>query len=80
MGRISKIDPWHRSRGTVEDETSVMNIASKISRDLHSLYENRPSLMDYAVAGTLTSEPVSANLACTITRAFRTYLSNFLVV
>ena len=77
MGRISKIDPWHRSRGTVEDETEVMAIAAKISRDQNTLYNNRPTLMDYAVAGSLTSAHVSANLAHTVTRAFRTYLSNY---
>jgi hypothetical protein len=77
MGRISKIDPWHRSRGTVEDETEVMNIASRISKDLRSLYEQRPVLMDHAVAGRLVAPHVSATLAYTITRAFRTYLSNY---
>lgn len=77
MGRISKIDPWHRSRGTVEDETEVMNIASQILNDLHKLYDDRPVLMDHAVAGRLTAPHVSANLAFSITRAFRTYLSNY---
>lgn len=77
MGRISKIDPWHRSRGTVEDETDVMCIASRISKDLSALYESRPPLMDYAVAGDLTSAHVAENLAFATTRAFRTYLSNY---
>jgi hypothetical protein len=77
MGRISKIDPWHRSRGTVEDETEVMNIAVRISKDLRKLYESRPALMDYAVTGRLTPAHISNNLSTTITRAFQTYLSNF---
>lgn len=77
MGRISKIDPWHRSRGTVEDETEVINIASQILKDLRKLYDDRPVLMDHAVAGRLTAPHVSANLAFSITRAFRTYLSNY---
>ncbi|KAH7329649.1 fungal-specific transcription factor domain-containing protein [Stachybotrys elegans] len=77
MGRISKIDPWHRSRGTVEDETEVMNIASRISKDLRVLYEERPALMDHAVAGMLKPPHVSQNLSYTITRAFRTYLANY---
>jgi hypothetical protein len=77
MGRISKIDPWHRSRGTVEDETEVMNLGSAIATDLRSLYEQRPLLMDYAVGGKLTAPYVSAHLAFAITRAFRTYLSNY---
>ncbi|KAL5393490.1 hypothetical protein DPSP01_000306 [Paraphaeosphaeria sporulosa] len=77
MGRISKIDPWHRPRGTVEDETEVMNIAARITKDLRELYENRPPLMDYAISGKLTTPHVSENLATTITKSFRSYLANF---
>ncbi|KAH6665573.1 fungal-specific transcription factor domain-containing protein [Halenospora varia] len=77
MGRIAKIDPWHRTRGTVEDETEVMSIASKISRDLGTLWNTRPPLMDYALNGKLTSSHISASLAFTITRTFRTYYANF---
>ncbi len=77
MGRISHQDPWHRRRNTVEDETEVMNIAAEISKDLMRLYEARPPLMDYAVAGLLKAPHLSPNLAFTITRAFRTFLSNY---
>lgn len=77
MGRISKIDPWHRSRGTVEDEIEVMNIGTVIAADLRTLYEHRPPLMDFAVAGKLKEPHVSKHLAFVITRAFRTYLSNY---
>jgi hypothetical protein len=77
MGRISKIDPWHRSRGTVEDETEVMSIAAKISRDLGSLWDSRPPLMDYALNGKLTSTHISPSLVFTITRTFRTFFANY---
>jgi hypothetical protein len=77
MGRISKIDPWHRSRGTVEDETEVMNIAAKISRDLGLLWDSRPPLMDYALNGKLTSAHLSSSLVFAITRTFRTYFANY---
>lgn len=77
MGRISNIDPWHRSRGTVEDETEVMIIASKISRDLGTLWDSRPPLMDYALNGKLTSAHISSSLVFTITRTFRTYFANY---
>ncbi|KAL7627543.1 hypothetical protein AAE478_001736 [Parahypoxylon ruwenzoriense] len=77
MGRISHQDPWHRRRGTVEDETEVMSIAAGISKDLRKLYEARPPLMDYAAVGLLVAPHVSSNLALTITRAFRTFLSNY---
>ncbi|PVH84851.1 hypothetical protein DL98DRAFT_610344 [Cadophora sp. DSE1049] len=77
MGRISLIDPWHRSRGTVKDETEVMSIAAKIGRDLTSLWEQRPPLMDYALSGRLTSAHLSPSLAFAITRTFRTYYANY---
>lgn len=77
MGRISNIDRWHRSRGTVEDETEVIHIALQILKDLRKLYDNRPTLMDHAVAGHLAAPHVSRELAFSTTRAFRTYLSNY---
>ncbi|KAF7131453.1 hypothetical protein CNMCM5793_004678 [Aspergillus hiratsukae] len=77
VGRIANIDPWHRSRGTVSDETEVMAIAASISSDLHSLYGQRPTLMDHAVAGNLTEKHLAKNLAPAITRSFRTYLANY---
>lgn len=77
MGRVSKIDPWHRNRGTVEDESEVMAIAAQISQDLHALYGQRPALMDHAVAGNLTDKHLAKNLAVATTRSFRTYLANY---
>jgi hypothetical protein len=77
MGRISKIDPWHRTRGTVADETEVMNIAANITKDLNRLFDSRPRLLDYATRGQLTAQHLSPHLSHTITRAFRTYASNF---
>ncbi|RDL33018.1 uncharacterized protein BP5553_08457 [Venustampulla echinocandica] len=77
MGRISHIDPWHRSRGTVADETEVMGLAAKIGRDLISLWEQRPPLMDCTLNGKLTSAHLSPSLASAITRTFRTYYANY---
>jgi hypothetical protein len=77
VGRITHIDPWHRSRGTVQDETEVMAIASQISKDLHALYIQRPPLMDHAVTGNLTDKHLAKNLAVALTRSFRTYLANY---
>lgn len=77
VGRITRIDPWHRSRGTVQDETDVMALASQISQDLHALYGQRPALMDHAVAGNLTEKHLAKDLAIALTRSFRTYLANY---
>jgi hypothetical protein len=77
VGRITRIDPWHRSRGTVQDETEVMALASSITEDLRALYGHRPALMDHAVAGDLTEKHLAKNLAGALTRSFRTYLANY---
>jgi hypothetical protein len=77
VGRIARIDIWHRSRGTVQDETEVMALAAQISKDLHALYGQRPALMDHAVAGNLTEKHLAKNLAGALTRSFRTYLANY---
>ncbi|KAF3005882.1 hypothetical protein E8E13_009290 [Curvularia kusanoi] len=52
VGRITRIDPWHRSRGTVQDETEVMALASQISKDLHDLvaYVQYPKTKDVTTA------------------------------
>lgn len=76
MGRVSKIDPWHRRRRTVEDETEVMLIAAAINRDIKSLWQQRPPLMDHAVAGRL-STLLSPALAETITRTMRVFHANY---
>lgn len=77
MGRISLIDPWHRTRGTVEDETHVMNVASKINNDILRLYRQRPPLMDLAAEGKLKDPHLPTELATSVTRNMRTYLSNY---
>lgn len=77
MGRISLIDKWHRGRNTVEDETEVMHIASKISRDLNRLFQQRPPLMDLVSHDKLMQPHLSEALASSITRCLRTYLANY---
>lgn len=77
MGRISRIDPWHRSRGTVEDETEVMIIAQKISKDIKALWQQRPPLMDQAIAQKLTPPLLAPSLANTLTRALMVCYANY---
>ncbi|KFY48549.1 hypothetical protein V495_01232 [Pseudogymnoascus sp. VKM F-4514 (FW-929)] len=78
-GRIAKIAHGHRSRGSVEDETEVMAIAAGILKDLSSLYESRPALMEHAVSGNISSDTLAEPLASAIVRSYRTYLANFYV-
>ncbi|KAK2756191.1 hypothetical protein FQN54_005599 [Arachnomyces sp. PD_36] len=76
-GRITKIAHNHRNRGSVEDETEVMAIAADISKDLSSLYDRRPPLMDHAVSGRITGDSLAEPLASAIVHSFQTYLTNF---
>jgi len=77
MGRIAKIDPWHRSRGTVKDETEVMTIAAGVTRDLDMIYASRPQLMDFALVDSGLSHVLDDQLAHSITKVFRTYACNY---
>ncbi|KAK3112942.1 hypothetical protein LTR53_010253 [Teratosphaeriaceae sp. CCFEE 6253] len=77
MARISNIDPWHRARGTVADETEVMALAASITKDLRGLEAQRPALMDHAVAGALTERHIAQEIATAITRSYRVYWANY---
>lgn len=77
VGRIANIDPWHRSRGTVKDETEVMMIAAGISRDLETLFASRPQLMDFALDAKGLSHIMEAQLVRSISKVFRTYACNY---
>ncbi|KAH7128839.1 hypothetical protein EDB81DRAFT_950663 [Dactylonectria macrodidyma] len=74
---LLSIDPWHRSRGTMDDEMEVLGIADNIAKDPRLLYEQRPPLIDFAAIGQLTDQHISPQLALAVTRSFRTYLSNY---
>lgn len=78
-GRITRIAHHHRSRGSVEDETEVMAIAADIQRDLSSLYDRRPPLMDHAVSGNIRGDTLAEPLASSVVRSFQTYLANYYV-
>jgi hypothetical protein len=77
MGRISKIDPWHRSRGTVENETEVMLIAAQIGKDIRALWRQRPPHMDQAIARRLVPPLLSPSLSETVTRILMVCYANY---
>ncbi len=53
MGRISKIDPWHRPRGTVEDEIEVTEHWRRwvVSADPYELCTNSAAAPDGLCSG-----------------------------
>lgn len=75
-GRIARLDKWHRSRGSVEDELEVMLAAEKVVRDLNALWTRRPAIIDLADQGELQQYMAPA-LATKVLHHLRTYLANF---
>ncbi|KAK0387215.1 hypothetical protein NLU13_5528 [Sarocladium strictum] len=80
MGRISQIDQWHRERGTVEDETEVMAIASDIRRDYRRLYQQMHPVLEQAISGSLNPPLLSASLAASVARKCRIAMANYYAI
>lgn len=76
-GRISRMGHDRRSRGSVDDETEVMAIAAEILKDLASLYDRRPVILDHFVSGAIGTNILTEPLAVSIRRSFQTYLASF---
>ncbi|KAJ5979531.1 hypothetical protein N7501_002873 [Penicillium viridicatum] len=75
-GRIARLDKWHRSRGSVEDELEVMLAAEKVIRDLNALWTRRPAIIDLADQGEL-QQYMAPGLATKVLHHLRTYTANF---
>ncbi|KAL3469742.1 fungal-specific transcription factor domain-containing protein [Aspergillus californicus] len=75
-GRIARLDKWHRSRGSVEDELEVMLAAEKVLRDLNALWARRPAIIDLADQGELV-QYMAPGLATKVLHHLRTYMANF---
>lgn len=76
--RIVRIDLHHRSRGTLNDEFEVLQIAHKVGADLESLWNTRPPVVDLYDRPDDLCETLSRSLAIEICRTFRQYVANFL--
>ncbi|KAM0719482.1 hypothetical protein Q7P37_005387 [Cladosporium fusiforme] len=77
MGRITRIDQWHRPRETVDDETEVMATAAKIRQDNHRLWAQRPPLIDLATEGKLGPPLIAENLSKAIVKCSRVAVANY---
>lgn len=75
-GHIARLGHNRRTRGSVEDETEVMAEASLISKELTSLYNRRPAIMDHFLSGAVGVDTLSAPLTSAIRRSFQISLSN----
>jgi hypothetical protein len=76
-GRIARLDKWHRSRGSVQDELEVMLVADKIVRDLNALWTRRPAIIDLADQREQLRQYMASGLATRVEHHLRTYTANF---
>lgn len=76
-GRIARLDKWHRSRGSVQDELEVMLAADKIVRDLNALWTRRPAIIDLADQREQLRQYMAPGLATKVEHHLRTYTANF---
>jgi hypothetical protein len=76
-GRIARLDKWHRSRGSVQDELEVMLAADKILRDLNALWTRRPAIIDLADQREQLRQYIGSGLATRVEQHLRTYTANF---
>lgn len=76
--RIVCIDLHHRSRGTLNDEFEVLQIAHKVGADLETLWQRRPPVIDVYGNPEALSDTLCATVALEVCRTFRQYIANFL--
>lgn len=74
--KIGKLDGWHRSRGTLEDECEVLKAAEEITKELDILWKYRPLLLDVMSSGGL-DDLLSPSIAQDISLNYRTYIASF---
>ncbi|KIV99819.1 uncharacterized protein PV09_08623 [Verruconis gallopava] len=76
-GRIARLDKWHRSRGSVQDELEVMLAADKVIRDLNALWTRRPAIIDLADQREQLRQYLAPSLATKVEHHLRTYTANY---
>lgn len=76
--RIVCIDLHHRSRGTLNDEFEVLQIAHRVGADLETLWHTRPPIVDVYDRPEELFDTLSRPTALEVCRIFRQYIANFL--
>jgi hypothetical protein len=76
-GRIARLDPWHRSRGSVSDEFEVMTAGQTIVNDLEALWKRRPETIDLLDQYDKLRLCLSDVLASKLQEHLWTYCANF---
>ena len=76
-GRIARLDPWHRSRGSVSDEFEVMTAGQTIVKDLEALWKRRPETIDLLDQYDRLRLCLSEVLASKLQEHLWTYCANY---
>lgn len=76
--RIVRIDLHHRSRGTLNDEFEVLQIAHKVGADLEALWNSRPPILDVYDQPEELCDTLTRPVAVQVCRTFRQYVASFL--
>jgi hypothetical protein len=76
-GRIARLDPWHRSRGSVSDEFEVMTAGQTIIKDLEALWKRRPETIDLLDQYGKLRLCLSEALASKLQEHLWTYCANY---
>lgn len=75
--RITLIDKWHRSRGSLNDELEVLQIGKEIDADLEALWSIRPATLDKCIDPANLVDVFQEPLAERFCAVVRQYLANF---
>ncbi|BDD60328.1 hypothetical protein MAP00_005466 [Monascus purpureus] len=78
--RIVDMDLHHRSRGTLNDEFEVLQIAHKVGADLEMLWNFRPPVIDVYNRPDELLDTLNPSLAVEVCGTFRQYVANFLAI
>lgn len=78
--RIVCIDLHHRSRGTVDDEFEVLQIAHRVGADLETQWQRRPRVVDLYDHPERLEGSLQPDVADELCRTFRQYVANFLAI
>lgn len=71
--RITLIDKWHRTRGSLDDELEVLQIGKLIEKDLERHWSQRPAVLDQCLEASQLLECFQGPLAKRFASVVRQY-------
>lgn len=75
--RIIALDPYHRSRGPLDDELQVLQLGQRLRGELRDQWLKRPSVLGVLSDTEGLQEVLHPRVAGKIIRGFRSFVANF---